>query len=141
MRRRVLSTQHASGRINVTPMIDVVMVLIIFYLIVGNLVAEQVSDLRLPPSSSGRTQKTQDLMVINVLPRTGDTAPIEVEGIRISAPMLAGMIRDRVQQKPETAIQIRADQTLAYADVLPVIRACREAGIPHVRMSAEQVSR
>ena len=141
MRRRVLGKSHASGRINVTPMIDVVMVLIVFYLIVGNLVAEQVSDLRLPPSRSGRTQKTQDLLVINILPRVDNEAPIEIEGLRVTTTLLPGLIRDRIQQKPETAVQVRADQTLTYADVLPVIQACREAGIPHVRISAEQVTR
>ncbi len=139
MRRRVINKQHASGRINVTPMIDVVMVLIVFYLIVGNLVAEQRSDVRLPQSRTGRTQKTQDLLVVNVLPRVGDEAPIEVESLPITPLLLTPLIRERLMDKPELAIQIRADQSLTYGDVLPVIQACRRAGVPHVRIGAEQV--
>ena len=76
-----------------------------------------------------------------MLPRVDGEAPVEIEGLEVSHTLLSSLIRDRIQQKPETAIQVRADQTLTYSDVLPVIQACREAGIPHVRISAEQVTR
>lgn len=140
MRRRDFHPGHPSGRINVTPMIDVVMVLIVFYLIVGNLVAEQRSEVYLPESRTGRTQKTQDLLVVNVLAKQDASAPapIEVEGVHIDPELLAQLIRERRGDKPDTVVQIRADRNLAYADVLPVIRACRLAGVRDVRISAEQ---
>jgi biopolymer transport protein ExbD len=139
MRRRSFHTPHPPGRINVTPMIDVVMVLIVFYLIVGRLVAEQRSEVYLPESRTGAVQKTQDLLVVNVLARdTEGPAPIEVEGVNVSPALLTSLVRDRLAEKPTTVVQVRADRELTYADVLPVIRACRLAGVGHVRISAEQ---
>ena len=51
LRHRVHSGSF--GKINVTPMIDVVMCLIVFYLIVGRLAADQRSGMRLPRHGRG----------------------------------------------------------------------------------------
>ena len=141
MRRRTLQQTHPTGRINVTPMIDVVMCLIVFYLIVGKLVAEQRSDVYLPPSQTGQTAKTQDLLIINVLSRgraPDRPAPIEIEGDPVVPSLLADVIRERLAEKPRAVIQIRADRDLPYADVMPVVQACRDAGVRTIRVSAEQ---
>ena len=94
--------------------------------------------MHLPESRTGRTEKTQDLLVVNVLAKDAAAAPIEVEGIHIEPDLLTQLIRERRAEKPDTVIQIRADRDLAYADVIPVIRACRLAGVRDIRISAEQ---
>jgi len=44
-------------------MIDVIMVLIVFYLVVGKLAADQRSNIRLPQSATGLTEKAQERLV------------------------------------------------------------------------------
>ena len=138
MRRRASNNLHSLGRVNVTPMIDVIMCLIVFYLIVGKLVADQRSDVRLPPARSGTRDAAQDLFVVNVLPGEG-SARIVVDRREIEPRWLGGVLRERLSEKPGSIIQVRASRELRYADLRPVLDACREAGVEGVRLSAEEV--
>jgi len=59
--------QHPpTAKINVTPLIDVVMVLIIFYLIVGKLAAERQGHVQLPSSAVGVQAETHDPVIVTI---------------------------------------------------------------------------
>ena len=138
MRLRHFHPPHPFGKINVTPMIDVVMCLIVFYLIVGKLAADQRSAMRLPASATGAQDKAQDLLIINVMPGRGapriviDAADIPLEG-------LAAAIKERIGPKPDVVVELRGSRELAYGSVAGVIRACKEAGVGSVRLAAERI--
>ena len=88
MRRRVFHPPHPSGRVNVTPMIDVIMVLIVFYLIVGQMAAESKRNMPLPIASSGSRHIASDPLVINVVVQDG-LVVIEVDRQTMNADELA----------------------------------------------------
>jgi biopolymer transport protein ExbD len=108
MRLRTFHPPHPFSKINVTPMIDVVMVLIIFYLIVGKLAADQRSNIRLPESRTGSTEKAQERLVINVLP-----AGVVIEGVDVPAGALEATIKER-------------------------LAGCKAAGVESVRLATER---
>ncbi len=162
MRRRF--QHHAAAgsfeAINVTPLIDVVMCLVIFFLIVGKLAAD-ASAVRLPESGFGRADRTDRAVVVAVAPAlpgvpgavdlgSGTRARIWIDGVAISGPNeLAGAIRDRGARvlaalgRPEDAladlpVQVRADRSLPFAAVEPVLKACADLGITGVRLAAER---
>jgi biopolymer transport protein ExbD len=140
MRRRVLHVPRPFGDINVTPLIDVVMCLIVFFLIVGKLAAEQRAQLPLPTSRAGHERAAQDVLVINVLvdPASGAARTV-IDNTAIAPDELSYRIRAALAEKPKTIIQLRAARDLAYGAVAPVIDACRAAGVPSVRLSTERV--
>lgn len=144
MRRRVFPSAGSIGHINVTPMIDVVMCLIVFYLIVGRLASGQLTPMELPASSIGAAEQRQSVLVVNVAPpREGEAggAKIIVEGRELSgAAALEALVRGRLLEKPETAVQIRGGRRLAYAEVEPVLRACAGAGARTVELVAERAA-
>jgi biopolymer transport protein ExbD len=138
VRRRVFHAPHPFGDINVTPLIDVVMCMIVFYLIVGKLAADVRSPMRLPEARHAEKSARPEMLVINVLP--GDAgARIEVESAGVDLAVLPAAIRARLAEQPETVVQVRASRDLAYGAVKPVIDACRDAGLPAVRLAAERV--
>lgn len=139
MRRRTLHPAHPPGRINVTPMIDVVMCLIVFYLLVGQLVETQRSDVALPEARAGQKLPEQELFVINVLPGEGRGSRIVVDGEPVSPVSLEALVRERLRLKENLVVHVRADRTLAYGAVDPVVRACRGAGVRALRLSTEHV--
>ncbi len=138
MRRRVLHAHHPFGDVNVTPLIDVVMCMIVFFLIVGKLVADQRAQLRLPETRSGSAKPAQDVFVINVLasPDSGE-ARVVVDNEPVETPVLRELLRARLLRDPATVVQLRASRELPYGAVRPVIDACRDAGVPSVRLAAE----
>jgi biopolymer transport protein ExbD len=139
MRRRPIHLPHPAGKINVTPMIDVVMCLIVFYLIVGKLAADQRSAIRLPASTTGATDKAQDQLIINVMPGPIPGATrIVIDAFDVPDGMLEATIKDRVAAKPDVVVEVRGSRELSYSSVAMVVRACKSAGVASVRLATER---
>lgn len=135
--------------INVTPLIDVVMVMIIFFLIVGKLAADQRADVDLPAGAALDASAQARAMIVNVTER-GEIVVfgevVTVEGL--DARLREGVARAR-RERTGTGlggedgvlhVQIRADRGLAYGRVEPVVRACARAGVERVTFVTEGVS-
>lgn len=139
MRRRTLHAHHEFGKINVTPMIDVVMCLIIFYLIVGKLAMDR--RITLPTTTAGITATGATPIIIEIAPpdSPGAPAPIIVAGQTIAPQALEELLRgaagDSGGSRP---VQIRAGRELPYAMLSPVLQACRKAGLTSVRLMTER---
>ncbi|MBL9030811.1 MAG: biopolymer transporter ExbD [Phycisphaerae bacterium] len=127
--------------INVTPMIDVVMCLIVFFLIVGKLAADQRSQIRLPVSGTGVEEKAPEALVINAMPGGGEGGGgvrYVIEAQEIPAEALAGEVRERLARRPGMVVEVRASRELSYGGVGVVLSACRAAGVESVRLAAER---
>src|SRR5262245_62672134 len=139
MRFRPLHQHQPTGKINVTPLIDVVMVLIIFYLIVGKLAAERQGHVLLPSSAVGAQVDTHDPVIVTIEAAESGPPKILVNGHDVSAANLESVLRTRVAADPgATIVQVRADRRLPYEDVGPVIKACRDAGLVTLRLVTEK---
>jgi len=125
------------GRINVTPMIDVIMVMIVFFLMVGKLAEDLRQDMPLPRVEGGSRASAAPLFVNVGL--DGESVIVEVEQERRSVEELRTLLELRAARRPETSVHIRADRHLGYGAVEPVVRACRDAGITRVRFAAQAV--
>jgi biopolymer transport protein ExbD len=152
MQLRRIHLPEAAGKINVTPLIDVVMCLIVFFLIVGKLAHDQRVRIDLPASRVGLTDKTPDVLIINVLPggtalRSGDqrrsergaTYRIVIDAAEVPEAALEATIREKLIARPEAVVEVRGSRQLAYGAVAGVIRACKNAGVASVRLATERV--
>lgn len=142
MRRRfALPTSHA-GKINVTPLIDVVMCLIIFYLLVGRLAMDRQASVQLPGSRVGLEEQASNSLIINVLKNESDpnTAAVMIDGLTIDPPTLHERLRLHAGTDPDAAplIQIRADRRLSYSSVSPILAACRDVGLKSVLLTTRR---
>ena len=124
----------AVGKINVTPLIDVVMCLIIFYLLVFRLAADRRTIVDLPMTGAGVSEEASRAIVIVV---TGAPTRVLVDGQEVAPGTLQGVLEAR-GASPTARVQIRADRSLAYDAVAPVIEACRKAGIVGVDLVTER---
>lgn len=133
MRPVASNAPHASGHINVTPLIDVVMVMIVFFLIVGKLASDQRSEVNLPPAAAKPLQSDPHTLIVNI---PADRSII-LAGESVPPSELPSRLRAALADHPDLLVQIRADRALAYADILPVLTACRENQISRVRLATE----
>jgi biopolymer transport protein ExbD len=125
-------------------MIDVIMVLIIFYLIVGKLAVDQSARVQLPAAFAGAAE-TQRGLTLAMLPES-DAANAQtlilLEGQQVTLATLADALRIRMPElasgKQLTPLHLRADKRLTYGAVQPVIEACRAAGITSVKLVASR---
>jgi biopolymer transport protein ExbD len=152
MRRRhsLRRPEHAFEGINATPLIDVVMCLIVFFLIVGKLSADRSQQVRLPETRHGASAKAQDPMVLDIVRAEagsagaawlGGAGRLLVAGKEVAdGAALESLVRGRLLDRPATSVEIRADRDLPYGAVEPVLRACGKAGARSVRLAAEKRS-
>jgi biopolymer transport protein ExbD len=142
MRLRSHNSRPAPHPINVTPMIDVVMCLIVFYLIVGKLAADQRSNIRLPQSHTGTAEKVQDAIVVNMVPGPDAGIPrIVIDAADVPLDRLEATLHDRLARRPDSVVELRGSRDLAFGPVARVIRACKNAGVQSVRLAAERLER
>ncbi|MFG0326657.1 MAG: ExbD/TolR family protein [Phycisphaerales bacterium JB037] len=137
MRRRPLHAPATTSRINVTPMIDVVMCLIVFFLIVGKLAADRVEPVPLPDARAGQPPEGAGELIVNLV-LEADEPTIIVEGVALSPDGLEEVVRSVLTDDPARTIRLRADKAIPFGRVRPVLEACRRAGATGVRLGAEQ---
>lgn len=144
MRRRSNNLGGSTPHINVTPLIDVVMCLIIFYLMVGHLASGRSSSVSLPSAGQGERVEKAAPIVLNLAPgdassSTPDPEPLLTIGSeRVAMRDLPQRLKDLAALSPGAEVQIRADRRLAYGSVSPVLNACREAGLLSVKLVAQR---
>lgn len=129
--RRSALPQHASDRhINVTPLIDVVMCLIVFYLMVGQLALDRRGEVRLPRAEGDALRETADrAIIVSVL-----DGAVLVDGAERPADGVADAVAGRLAREPELPVELRADREADFAAVRPVLDALREAGVTRLRL-------
>ena len=116
---------------NMTPMIDVTFLLIIFFLISSHLAQQEVQmELELPAAQTGSEAIEESrLVVVNVLP--GGT--IMTAGKLVDAEELRRIFEfERRQDGAEPEVRIRSDRHVPYRAVEPIMIAAARAGVWHV---------
>ena len=124
-------TSHRRSAIafNMTPMIDISFLLIIFFIVSSHLAQQEVQlELDLPKAASGdeAAEEGERRLVVNLLP----DGSIMAAGRAIELPQLAQLIADeRRRAGPDVEVRIRGDRTAPYQQVAPIIVACTKAGV------------
>lgn len=135
------------ARVNVTPLIDVVMCLIVFYLMVGHLVIVRRGETDLPETRVGLTAtRDTDPLAITVLLEDGagdgsgefGAPTVLVDGVAIPIERLGSVVSGRRARDATLAVQVRADRGASYARIEPVLEACRVAGVTSVELATRQ---
>ncbi|MGH7130660.1 MAG: ExbD/TolR family protein [Phycisphaerales bacterium] len=158
--RRLNHGSSFTEAINVTPLIDVVMCLIIFFLIVSRMAADQLAGVKLPDTKLGASSDTSEALVINIAQPTGLTvtswggaaARVAVGARVVSTEReLEDVLRERASEVAiriagpgrspvisAVPVRIRADRDLPYGAVQPALRTCQRLGLVAVRLVTER---
>lgn len=119
--------------INMTPLIDVVFQLLIFFLISSRL-AQQETRMELPlPVADGGTESDPDnprpRVTLNVLAN----GQWWLVGRPVAVAELPQRLRDLVSEHgPELELRVRADRDVPYRHIEPMLAACARAGLANV---------
>ena len=118
---------------NMTPMIDVVFLLIIFFLVSSHLARQEVqTELDLPAARSGQAPGEEQVrrIVVNVLPEVRPEGRFMVSGKRMQCREVTRMIGfESGQSDGKLEIRIRTDRSVPYQSVEPIMVACAKAGV------------
>lgn len=130
---RLENDAESDGGVNLMPLVDVVFLLLIFFLAATTFVNEEVElDLRLPEAKSGESGKADRQLIIN-LSQDGTLSmggrPVTFEALR---PKLVAAVR----RNQEQAVLVRGDKAAQFGIGLRVLDTCRLAKIKKVDFAA-----
>ncbi len=123
--------------INVTPMADIMIVLLIIFMVITPMLQKGV-DVRLPQASNTKERKDEPKSIV-VAVKKDKTIYFGTQRLE-DQNQLQPLIKDRLQDLPEGSrmMYLKADDALPYSEVMKVMDLCREAGVEEVALIAER---
>lgn len=142
-----LSGGRASGRsryrpmaeINVTPLVDVMLVLLIIFMVAAPLMTVGVP-VDLPKTAAQPLNQESEPLTITVNPEGRiflQETEVPLDGL---VPRLQAIMREQPQGAPERRIFVRGDKAISYGKVMEVMGTIAGAGFTRVALLAEQPS-
>jgi biopolymer transport protein ExbD len=117
---------------NVTPLVDVMLVLLIVFMVAAPMMVVGVP-VELPKTAAPRAAAQRPPTVLTV----AADGRVFLRQDEIARGELAGRLRDLHQEDPEAPVYVRGDRSAPYGDVLRVMGLVTQAGISRVSLIAE----
>lgn len=124
--------EEISG-INVTPLVDIVLVLLIIFMVTANFIVRETVEVDLPKAAHGG-ETVQGL--INVV--MDKDAQIFFDGAQVDEEQLKARVTEKLKQDPETRAIISADQALNYGRVMHLIDVVKGQGIAKFALNIQK---
>ena len=128
---------ETKSEINVTPLVDVMLVLLIIFMVITPMLQKGV-DVKLPQAGNTKERKDEPKTIVVAVKK--DTTTYLGSTKLASQDELGPQVKERLQDLPEGArmIYLKADEQLPYSEVMKVMDICREAGVEEVALISER---
>lgn len=132
-----VGTKSRGADINVVPLIDIVLVLLIIFMVITPMLQRGV-DVKLPTAGNTKERKDEP-KTITVAVRKDSVVFLGSTRIDNRADLVP-QLKERLEDLPEGSrmIFLKADRELAYSEVMKVMDLCRDAGVEEVALIADR---
>jgi biopolymer transport protein ExbD len=114
------------GEINVTPLVDVVLVLLLVFMVTAPMMSRGI-DVSLPVANQPRADE-EDRVTVSV----NASARIYIGDQLVTAAMLEDRLRSMMEGRTSKVVYLRADETLRYGSVIAVVDTIKKAGVDQI---------
>ena len=125
-------TENHRTEVTIVPMVNVVFLLLIFFMLVGRIAPNDSLDISLPVSSSGQA-RSDDLTHI-VIAADGRMV---LDGNELDMSALIGVVTDKVTEDSTTRFELKADAKLEANRLILVMEVLRQAGVQELALVTE----
>jgi len=134
-----LKTSGAVSDINVTPLVDVMLVLLIIFMVITPMLQKGVS-VDMARVNNPRLMQAAEKEDATTLAITRD-GTIYMNSDKITADKITAKVKDRVEDKLDKTVYVKSDARAKYGDVVAVVDAVRAAGVDAVGLLTEKTEK
>jgi len=120
---QALAQGEEEAEINLTPMLDVVFIMLIFFIVTASFVKESAVEATRPPSVVANPEKSNSITI-----RIYSSGEIIMEGRSIDPRAVSANITRQKAENPEASVAILAGRTARTELIVGVVDAARAAG-------------
>ena len=131
MRRAPISQAVAEEEeINITPMLDVVFILLIFFIVTANFIKEPGLEVNRPDSETAEPTENAAILIA-----VGNAGEIYMDGRRIDKRQVKANVVRLLAENPQGSVVIQADEKATADTIMAVMDGAREAGVYNISVS------
>ncbi len=119
--------------INVTPMVDIMLVLLIIFMVTATYITRNAIEVRLPEAATGQDVTTTTLALV-----VSQDGSLFLNGEGVTMEDMRRKVAEIVRKNPEVQAVVDGDRSVAYGRVMEVIDALRSAGVKNFAASVER---
>ncbi|MGJ8652441.1 MAG: ExbD/TolR family protein [Opitutaceae bacterium] len=123
---------------DLTPMIDIVFLLIVFFMTVASVVTAKRVEIEAPIATNSIIAETQENRETASLLSDGS---VYYEGVEVSLEELKGYLTDALGGNPSMQLLLRIDAATAYSDTRDLMAACAEVGAVNIIFTTYQTDK
>jgi biopolymer transport protein TolR len=120
------------AEINVTPFVDVMLVLLIVFMVAAPLMVQGVP-VDLPRTSATKLQKVRKPMVVSMAP----DGALYIRDEQVDRSTLVSRLIAMRAQEGDTVVYVRADRKIPYGDVMEILGRVGETGYQRVSLLSQ----
>src|SRR4026209_2861016 len=107
--------EDAITGINVTPLVDITLVLLIIFMVTARFISEPSIGVTLPKTSSSNSGQASDR---NVFLTIDQSHQIFLDNLKVDQASLGAHMKEMLQKKPDLHLIIRADKSISHGEVI-----------------------
>lgn len=131
MKRRYSSDNHDEAAIDMTPMLDIVFIMLIFFIVTTSFVKEAGIEVNRPSANTAQTVQSGNIMIA-----VGAAGDIWIDKRRVEVDAVRANVERLRAESPEGAIVIQADELANAGVVVKVMDQVRMAGVENISIAA-----
>ncbi len=130
---RYRERENTEQAIDISPLIDMVFILLIFFMVSATFVKDMDLDIQRPKASSSTPSSTKAIRVY--IDNSGDTF---LDGQPVRTWVIQSRLRDRLRQSTNVSVLVVTDDRVPASRLIEVVDQCRLAGAQDVGVVTEQ---
>ena len=117
---------------NITPMLDVVFILLIFFIVTANFIKEPGLEINRPDSETSEITENAAILIA-----IGAAREIYMDGRRIDVRQVKANVIRLIAENPQGSVVIQADVKSTAEKIVAVMDEVREAGVVDISIASE----
>ncbi len=121
------------GNINITPMVDIMLVLLVIFMVTANFLKKDSININLPKVAASDPNIARSIQV--ALTREGK---ILLEGVETDDKKLIDSLSKESKMRPNMRVTLSADERLPYGKIARVMGMIRKSGVTKIALSVKR---